>query len=344
MNVKKGIFMPLTEAGTKKEYDKRSHDERIEDLRTAFAELKVIARATGKKTDASAAKVLKEAKVNKSYFHDKKIKDEAVQKQYYNVRDDINQFQKNFTASDPDKKSALGKALLKAEEEEKNAISLERQLIQSREEVAGLNARINKVKDKKEASDNNLLDVTFKHLADASRNSGSTVNFTNTAYVSPDIYLKRNGVYCFDDDGLKKKAWARCEEELHKALNRNLPMRVYMLVGAPCAGKTDWANNSTSYWHDRHPVVIDATNLTRFDRIEWFTIINQYVRTNDIKTCVVVFDTPLDVLFSRNNVRELSKKMDDKVITEKFNRLQWPDLKEEKFDEMMVVKYVKTAS
>jgi hypothetical protein len=73
--------------------------------------------------------------------------------------------------------------------------------------------------------------------------------------------------------------------------------------------------------------------------MKWFNIINQYVRTNDIHICGVIFLTPLDTLFERNNLRIQGKKMSDQVIKDKFNALEWPDLKEEKFNEIVVVRH-----
>jgi hypothetical protein len=341
MNVKKDTLMLLpvnAEKKVKPEYDKRTHDERIADLRSAFTELSSIAVATGKKTDASQAKVLKKARVHKSYFHGEKIKDKATQQRYFGIHDEIKKFQDNFD-QDSGNESVLGKAEARTEKEKSRAIGLEKQLIVSREEVAGLNQKIAQLQKRDKNKDHSLIELSHQALTANKQKNSNFVNFSNVPYISPDKYLRPNGVYCFDDEGVRKNAWARSEKELHEALNRPLAMRVYMLIGAACAGKSHWARDDKSYWNDRHPVVIDATNLTVFSRMKWFNIINQYIRTNDIHVCGVVFITPLDVLFARNNVNEQGKKMTDHVIKDKSNSLEWPDLQEEIFNELVVVRH-----
>tara|TARA_R110002094_G_scaffold195774_2_gene168735 strand:- start:5536 stop:6576 length:1041 start_codon:yes stop_codon:yes gene_type:complete len=343
MNVKKDILMSLPantdkNKSAKTEYDKRTHDERIADLRAAFTELSAIARATGKKTTASQAKILKKARVHKSYFHKDKIKDKATQQRYFDVHDEIKSFQANFD-EDSGKESVLSKAEARREKEIDRAIKLEKQLLGSREEVAGLHQKIAQLQDRNKNKDHSLIELSHQALIADQQKSSNVVNFVNVQYISPDQYLRRNGVYFFDDEALRKDAWARSEKDLHEVLGRDLAMRVYILIGPACSGKSYWAKDKKSYWNDRHPVVIDATNLSIFDRMKWFNIINQYIRTNDIRICGVVFVTPLDVLFARNNKNEPGKKMSERVIKDKFNALEWPDLQEEMFHELVVVRH-----
>jgi hypothetical protein len=339
MNVKKDTLMLLDNKNEQKSvYDSRSHDQRIADLKSVCIELFAKARLTGKKTDASQAKILKQAKVHKDYLYKEKIKDEATQKRYYNVRDDIAEFNKNFNKIPPDE-TLQGKYESRFEQEKERAINLEQQLITSREQVAGLYEKIANLQNQNKSRDDDVIRLSHQALQAGKQKSSNSVNFTNVKYISPDQYLRRNGIYCFDNEVLKENAWSKSEKELHTALSRNLPIRVYMLIGPMCAGKTHWSNNTKSYWHDRHPVVIDATNLSVFQRMKWFNIINQYIRTNDINVCGVIFDTPLDVLFSRNKNNEPGKKMPEKVLKEKFYSLEWPDLKEEKFNEILVVRH-----
>ncbi|MFT5295949.1 MAG: hypothetical protein ACI9YH_001965 [Colwellia sp.] len=323
----------------KRPYDKRSHDLRIADLKSAYIELSAIARITGKKTDASAAKVLKKADVNKSFFDKKKItKDAASKQRYLDVSDEIRDFQKEFNEL-PHEDTILGKAEARKEKEKNRAIKTEKELVSSREQVAGLYQKIAKLQNRNKDKDHGLIELSHQALLANKQNTSNTVNFASVALVSPDLYLEKNGRYCFDDEALRSEAWARSEKDLHEALCRELPMRVYMLIGPGCAGKSYWLNNTKSYWNDRHPVVIDATNLSTFQRMKWFNIINQYIRTNDIHICGVIFLTPLDTLFERNNLRIQGKKMSDQVIKDKFNALEWPDLKEEKFNEIVVVRH-----
>ena len=338
MNEKKVTSMLLDDKSEEKmSYDKRSHDERIADLKSASTELFSKAKQTGKVTDASIAKIIKHAKVHKDYLYKDKIKDKKIQQRYFAVRDDITKFRENFKKLS-DSESPLSKEEERYEQEKERSINREQQLIKSREQVAGLYDQIATLKNKSKDKNDDLVRLSHQALQAGKQSKSNHVNFTNIKYISPDKYLRRNGVYCFDDLALRESAWSRSEKELHAALERNLPTRVYILIGPMCAGKTYWSNNAKSFWPDRHPVVIDSTNLSIFQRMKWFNIINQYIRTNDIHVCGVVFETPLDILLARNKNNEPGKKMPEATIKEKHNSMEWPDLKEEKFNEIVVIR------
>jgi hypothetical protein len=341
MSEKKDILMLLSDdkEEEKRPYDKRSHDERIADLKSAFIELSAIARISGNKNDASAAKILKKAVVHKSYFDKKKITKDTISKQrYLQMAKEIKGFKNKFNEL-PHEDTMMSKAEARKKKEIDRAIKAEKELVSSREQVAGLYQKIAQLQRRNKDKGDGLVELSHQALLANKQNTSNTVNFTSMALVSPDLYLEKNGRYCFDDEALRSEAWARSEKDLHEALCRELPMRVYMLIGPGCAGKSYWTNNTKSYWNDRHPVVIDATNLSTFQRMKWFNIINQYIRTNDIHICGVIFLTPLDTLFERNNLRIQGKKMSVQVIKDKFNALEWPDLKEEKFNEIVVVRH-----
>lgn len=326
---------------TKKAYDKRSHNERIHDLYIAFETLKAEAVAANKKTLASAANVLAKANVNKTYFYASggKIKDSAIQAKYHEVNAKIKGFKDDFDAC-MQSDSALAKAQATTSKEIERSSKLEGLLQQSRETVAELRNRIQTLNDKHNDMERNLIDSTYNTTMLKQAARGNIASIASAKVVSPDLYLTVNGRYSFDDDALRERAWEQCEKELEKLLKRPLPMRIYVLVGPPCSGKTTWRSDEQFLASDRHPIIIDATNLTQNDRLKWMLIIQQYVRTANIKTRAVVFHTPEEVLISRNNQRELSKKMSEIKILEKARRMTWPDMKEEKFDEVEVIRYV----
>ena len=330
----------LTDSQTeKKTYDKRTHEERVSDLKEAFSELKVEAVVRGSKNIASAAQVLIKANVNKTYFYTHKIKDESIQKQYHDIRDTIKAFQDSFQENN-DQDSALAKAYAKADKEAERAEKCEHLIEKSREEIAHLRIKLKQKDNLLQNSEIRMIDSAnqVSQLRQASSTRG-VVNFTSAKIVSPDHYLTVNGRYDFDDENLRFRAWERSYGDLSELLQRELPTRVYVLIGPPCSGKTSWCNNESSFSNDRHSIVIDSTNLTQTDRMQWFMIINKYILSRDVKTCAVVFDTPVDVLLSRNNLRDLSKKMDDSVIIKKSKKMVWPDLRIEKFDEMKVIRH-----
>ena len=325
---------------TKKVYDKRSHDERIHDLYIAFETLSTEAIAANKKNIASAANVLAKANVNKTYFYASggKIKDSSIQAKYDKVNATIKKFQHEFD-DHIKSNSALAKAQAIASKEIERSSKLEGLLQQSLEMIAELQSRIKSLNDKHNNLEMNLLDATYSKTLLKQAASGNVVSIASAKVVSPDLHLAVNGNYTFDDIALREQAWELCERELEAVLQRPLPMRIYVLVGPPCAGKTTWRSEQLFQASDRHPVIIDATNLTQSDRLKWMLIIQQYVRTADIKTRVVVFHTREEVLISRNNQRELSKKMDERIILDKAKKMTWPDMKTEKFDEMEVIRY-----
>lgn len=83
----------------------------------------------------------------------------------------------------------------------------------------------------------------------------------------------------------RDEAWKKAQTEFAKLMKRKLPQRVYLLVGAPCSGKFTWAK-SKKINHDRHAVIVDATNPTQGDRARW---ILQASKSNSVKICVVMF-------------------------------------------------------
>ena len=56
--------------------------------------------------------------------------------------------------------------------------------------------------------------------------------------ISPDSYRIINGRYVSGDKKVDNRAWASALDELNKAFLRKLPMRLNILVGLPCSGKT----------------------------------------------------------------------------------------------------------
>ncbi|SFD10113.1 hypothetical protein [Pseudoalteromonas denitrificans] len=329
----------LTAKGSEaqKKYDKRSHEERILALRDALSDLKYEALIQNKKTIASAAQVLDRARVPKTYFYSRTaLKDKDILKRYTDVRDEINHFQENFDELSED--SPLIKLQKKLNIFEERLANISAQLQQSRVDNISLQNRLEHNKSKLQEQEDVHLEKIAIDVAHAGKTS-NIIHFSAPIIISPDQYLIKNNRYYFDDVNLRNKAWKKTKNELKQALNRKVPTRVYMLMGSPCAGKTEWSKRSDVYSQDRHAVVIDATNLTRYDRLEWFEIINLYVQNSDIRICAVIFDTDEYQLLYRNESRESDKKMDDKLIIEKLEKFEWPDLQTEMFDEVEMVRY-----
>ena len=321
-------------SANKKPRDGRTHSERIIALNTAFAKLKVNAITSGNKTEASAEKVLSEAGVHRSYFWQKdKLKDTHSLAYYHEVRDNIKAFQESFdeyVENTPVKK--LMRKLTITETENKK---LEEQFISQERQILALQESTKVLRSQLQVQNANLVNIVHSEKA-------NTAQFRNVfgeaKIVSPDQYCIRKGQYLWADTRVRKQAWERAREDLNTLLARRLPTRVYILIGPPCAGKTHWSEQPQNFYPDLHPVVIDATNLTYTSRLEWMVQINKYRHTGRLKICAVVFLTPKAKLQSRNNMRQPTKHMEDALLLEKLEMLEFPDVVKEDFDELIVVR------
>ncbi|WP_371194807.1 hypothetical protein [Glaciecola sp. SC05] len=318
----------------KSKRDSRTHDQRVADLETIFRKLKAQAIASGIKTNASATKVLEGARVNRTYFYVKdKLKDKVALAKYHKIRQEIQDFQDNFDVFCGDTVVNKLRGNLQDAEEQRNAIA--KDYISQQRLVAGLQNDNAALRKRSRLQSEHMIDVV--HTASMEARPERTV-FGDTRVISPDAYLWRNGKYLFEDENVRRKAWERAKDDLKQALSRSLPTRIYLLVGPPCSGKSTWAKERSNLYPDLHSVVIDATNLTQFSRLEWVSQINKYRNSKQIRVCAVVFLTPTSILQSRNNRRESMKQLDDHVILKKADEIEFPNLMQEDIDEMIVVR------
>jgi predicted kinase len=326
----------LTELKLSESKKKRTHDEKIKALWNAFERFKIKAVATGLVNDCSVKKVCAEACVNDVYLHTSKLKSDDINAKYHSVTKAINEFRKKFSETNLESEYSL---ILKS----KNEMGLERdkahkQYRDALEQVIALKSLVKNQNDKLKA--HNLLAVNIAHsnLEQRLISKNQPIVFTEAKIVSPDSHLFKNGQYSYHDKNVRDSAWRTARHEIEGLLKRPLPMRVYMMIGAPCSGKTYWSGQS-NYYNDRHPVIIDATNLTKSDRSFWFNTIYECQQTNNkFKLCAVFFDTPLNILIERNNKRPPDKRLPDDDIREKFQRLEPVDVFEG-FNEILVVKH-----
>lgn len=325
----------LTKVETKKKRDTRTHSEKISALRDSFERLKARAIATGNVNECSIIKICEKAGVNDIYLHTSKLKDEKTNNKYHSVKDEILEFRDNFKENTAQSELSLAitaKETMKTERDKAQ--------IQYRDSLKlnlGLKNRLKVANDKLKAQNILAVDIAHSNLQTQS-NPKKQHSITSTPkFVSPDAHLYKNGKYSFENPNIRDAAWMTARHEFEELLKRKLPTRVYMLVGAPCSGKTYWSQQP-NYYNDMHPLVIDATNLTKSDRSTWFNLIYRHKHQVDIKVCAVFFDTPYVVLVERNNKRPPDKRLTDENLQDKFNKLEPVDVFED-FDEIMVVRH-----
>lgn len=326
----------LTKEDKKKLRDDRTHDQKISELRDAFERLKATANATGLINDCSIKKVCVKANVNDVYLHTEKLKDENINKQYHAVKNEILKFRNNFAKSTIDSEFSLAIKATKMMESERDEAQI--QYRGALKQNLELKQKIKVVNKKLGVQNNQAINIAHNNLQEKLSQQNQPTVFTEAKIVSPDTHLYKDGQYSFYDINTREAAWRSVRHEFEKLLKRPIPTRVYMLVGAPCSGKTFWCNES-HYYKDKHPVVIDATNLTKSDRSSWFNLIYKYKYLHDIKICAVFFNTPYVVLMERNNMRPPDKRLADDELMNKFKRLEPVDVVNEEFDEIIVVRH-----
>jgi hypothetical protein len=325
---------------TKKKYDRRTHETRIRDLHMAFAEFKAKAYASGKVNDCSANKILKEAKVDRSYIYSKDFTDKTVQEKYRQVAVDIQIWRDDFQdkKGTNDENTALSNA-----QSEINQLTKERD--EAHSQCAGHLKQVQSFKCQiiqlKEQHVNLVTQQTYKaHANNEPTHTPSVidVNFSKVTVIEPDRHLYKNGKYIFLDKNVVDAARRLAREELVQALSGEAPVTAYILVGPPCSGKSKFAGAPDIQPNGRKSIIIDACNLSQRERFKWVRVIQQ--NKKDFKICAVFFDTPLSKLFTRNNERNPDKQMSDERIEDKFKSLEMIDvLDEEYIDEIKVVRH-----
>jgi len=319
--------------------DSRTHEERVSDLWTAFGTCMERAIQSGKKNDCSLNKVTTLAKVHKTYLTGvRKFKDKDVSKKYIEVNETIQQWRKDFTAN---KEISNENRIIKEQSDEIKNL---------KDSVEPLLTRLNLLESIGESTPKNIAEKEEQILilTDQLRTAklsqshdGKIKEFGVSSTIArriicPDVFRYVGGKYSFGDAEHNQKAMNKAYDKLEKALSRDLKMRLYILVGLPCSGKSTWAE-SADMCSDRHPVVFDATNLTRAVRLQ---LIHQVKRFKNLPICCVVFDTPMTEIRKRNSKnRSSDRQLPDNVLDEMKVKFDRPDPYKEKWiDELIVVR------
>lgn len=309
------------------------HESKLKALEEAFLHHKAEAINSTKINDCSLKKIAAMAKVSTSMFSgEKPITRPDIARRYLNFKGEVIKWKENFQGNKEEFELASEVSIIKQIEDERDeahsqCAAIYVQVEQLKKMISDRDGQVNEMSAK-------ATDVSFA----AVQNKSNRMVFDNAKLISVDDKLyDENGIYQFGNHALRDVAWEKARHELVVLLKRSLSTRVYMLVGMPGAGKTEWTKGN-HYYKDTHSVVIDTTNLTISARAQWLSIIMQekYKPTADIKICAVVFDTPYNILTLRNKEH---RQIDDKKFLELFESMQKIDIPVEGFEEVIVVRY-----
>lgn len=326
--------------------EKRTHKQRLAKLREAFGRRKELARQSGKKHDVSIAKICAEADVDKVYLHGYRLKENSSERaEYLSFKEEILEFQRNLRAG---VEKSEDKLLL--EEISKRYAALLSDCEPLQRELAYYKAQSSNDFGELDQSRARMTQLLAKiaELENALANTPKQGNVAGAIaariqmhVVSPDNFRTFGGRYKIGSKAQENEAWGKAYKLLEELLSRKLKMRLYILVGLPCSGKSTWAEAGTVVT-DRHPVIFDAMNLTSVDR---YRFVHSLSRFTDLTKVCVYFDTDMEIIRERNRtLRTSGKQMTDDDLTLLHSRLEKPDPYEETWiDELVVVRQRLTA-
>ena len=242
-----------------------SHADKLQNLRVEFGRAQERARAKGSVNECSINKICKHADVPKNYLLGHRLQDgDANKTEYLKLADEINEFRETFQPStettaerqeliDLTKKyenlansiNPLTKKLLELEESERTVSKIHRSSVDT------ATMYVAKIKQ---------LEELLEAAPSGTNVAGAMQRAVTRQIVSPDTYRMAGGRYQKGDRKAEQDVWKEAYNSLDNLLSRPLKMRLYILVGLPCSGKSTWANNA-DLESSRHPLVFDATNV-----------------------------------------------------------------------------------
>lgn len=334
-------MIPAPNSGSAMAEEKRTHRQRLAKLSEVFGRRQEIARQSGKKHDVSINKICAEAGVDKVYLHGYRLNEDSPERaEYLAFRQEVLGFQKSLGAGH---EKSEGKRELEELRLRYNALlsdcePLQRELAyykaQSSNDLGELDhnrSRMTQLLAKIVELENALANIQKQGNV-----AGAIAARIQKHVVSPDNFRTVGGRYKIGSKAQENEAWGNAYRKLEELLSRKLKMRLYVLVGLPCSGKSTWVEEGTVAT-DRHPVIFDATNLTSVDRCRF---VHSLSRFTDLPKVCVYFDTDMEVIRERNRMlRTGGKQMTDDDLTLLHSKLEKPDPYEETWiDELIVVR------
>ena len=322
--------------------EKRTHKQHHAKLREVFGRRQEIARQSGKQHDVSIAKICTDAGVDKKYLYGFRLEENSPDRaEYIAIKEEVLRFQKKLgvgveMSDDKRQLEELNKkyaALLSDCEPLQRELAYYKaqssndvgELDHNRERMTQLLAKVAE------------LEHALANTPKQGNVAGAIASRVQKHVVSPDSFRAVGGRYKMGSKAHENEAWGNAYKKLEELLSRKLKMRLYVLVGLPCSGKSTWVEEGTVAT-DRHPVIFDATNLTSVDR---YRFVHSLSRFTDLPKVCVYFDTDMEIIRERNRtLRTASKQMTDDDLTMLHSKLEKPDPYEEIWiDELIVVRH-----
>ena len=321
--------------------EKRTHKQHLAKLREVFGRRQEIARQSGKRHDVSIAKICADAGVDKVYLHGFRLKEDSPDRaEYIAFREEVLEFQKNLGAGvvKSDEKRQLEELNKKYAALLSDCEPLQRELAYYKAQSSNDGGELDHNRERmtqllaKVAE----LENTIANTPNQGNVAGAIASRVQKHVVSPDSFRAAGGRYKMGSKAQENEAWGNAYKKLEELLSRKLKMRLYVLVGLPCSGKSTWVEEGTVAT-DRHPVIFDAMNLTSVDRYRFVQSLSRFI---DLPKVCVYLDTDMEVIRERNRtLRTAGKQMSDDDLTMQHSKLEKPDPYEEAWiDELIVVR------
>jgi hypothetical protein len=306
----------------------KSHEEKLKALEVTFAEQSAKAISGNKiRGIATLGKICELAQVDKTHVYGHTPCPPEIAKKYKDILERVQKFNADFLER-KQKIAELGVSDdLKLRDAQEDNHTL-------KSEVTDLEARVQFLQRRNmELLTKNTQLESISHLGNIQDEQVTHLSDVTINIICPDDHLERDGRYRFHNEKKRDEAWKNAQTEFSKLMKRNIPQRVYLLLGPPCSGKSTWAKNKKVNF-DRHAVIVDTTNLKAGDRARWIVQAN---KASNVKICIVKFIVDDSILRARNALRH-HKMLDAEVLQQKIDELENVDPVFEDIDEMLFVR------
>ena len=288
---------------------------RLKALDDAFQRLATQARLENKvRTICTMECICAVTGIDKNYVHGYKTKDPEIKKKYKAFKKQVNDFIESFVSN----KSGIPSRIQMYITEKEEAL---RKYAKMTLELKTVNASRNKYRDERSTALNKLINIeAVAHSHEGATNVETIGGKVPSLVISPDKDLMRNGENLSYDEDAKDAAWDKAYKTFEMLMNRNLAQTVYLLYGLPGSGKSEWIKDEKhlALGDGRHPIIIDACNLTFKERYQW------YDRASSARNCkifIVEFLVKYPEIIKRNAARIQGKWLEPRILATKRDKM-----------------------